>query len=104
MQKMHSATTCAADERYGRVAARCIQQDRKLVLPGSRLSRRRTKRDRRRASTPCREPDDSREDADSVELKWLEDFLSLAETRSFSRSANVRYITQSALSRRTRAL
>ena len=35
-----------------------------------------------------------------MELKWLEDFLSLARTKSFSRSAEERNITQSALSRR----
>jgi DNA-binding transcriptional LysR family regulator len=39
-----------------------------------------------------------------VELKWLEDFLSLAETRSFSRSAEARHVTQSAFSRRIQAL
>lgn len=41
---------------------------------------------------------------DALELKWLEDFLSLAETRSFSRSAGDRHVTQSAFSRRIRAL
>ena len=39
-----------------------------------------------------------------MELKWLEDFLSLAETRSFSRSAEDRNVTQSAFSRRVRQL
>jgi LysR family transcriptional regulator, hypochlorite-specific transcription factor HypT len=39
-----------------------------------------------------------------MELKWLEDFLSLAETRSFSRSADARRVTQSAFSRRIRSL
>jgi DNA-binding transcriptional LysR family regulator len=39
-----------------------------------------------------------------MEIKWLEDFLSLVETRSFSRSAELRYITQPAFSRRIRAL
>ncbi|KQP41476.1 LysR family transcriptional regulator [Methylobacterium sp. Leaf104] len=39
-----------------------------------------------------------------MELKWLEDFLSLAQTRSFSRSAEARHVTQSAFSRRIRAL
>jgi len=39
-----------------------------------------------------------------MEAKWLEDFLSLAETRSFSRSAGIRHLTQSAFSRRIRAL
>ena len=37
-------------------------------------------------------------------MKWLEDFLSLARSRSFSRSAEERNITQSAFSRRIRAL
>lgn len=39
-----------------------------------------------------------------MDFKWLEDFLMLAETRSFSRSAELRGITQSAFSRRIRAL
>src|SRR5437870_7840648 len=39
-----------------------------------------------------------------MELKWLEDFLSLVETRSFSRSAELRHVTQPAFSRRIRAL
>ena len=39
-----------------------------------------------------------------METKWLEDFLSLAETRSFSRSASLRHITQPAFSRRIQAL
>jgi DNA-binding transcriptional LysR family regulator len=39
-----------------------------------------------------------------VELNWLEDFLSLAETGSFSRSAQMRHVTQPAFSRRIRAL
>lgn len=39
-----------------------------------------------------------------MELKWLEDFLSLAETGSFSRSAQLRHVTQPAFSRRIRAL
>ncbi|WP_454737128.1 LysR substrate-binding domain-containing protein [Cupriavidus necator] len=39
-----------------------------------------------------------------MEIKWLEDFLCLAETRSFSRAAGDRHITQSALSRRIMAL
>jgi DNA-binding transcriptional LysR family regulator len=39
-----------------------------------------------------------------MELKWLEDFLSLAETRNFSRSAELRYTTQPAFSRRIKAL
>lgn len=39
-----------------------------------------------------------------MELKWLEDFLSLADTGSFSRSAEQRHISQPAFSRRIRAL
>ena len=39
-----------------------------------------------------------------MDFKWLEDFLMLAETRSFSRSAALRGVTQSAFSRRIRAL
>lgn len=39
-----------------------------------------------------------------MELKWLEDFLSLAETRSFSLSSRARNVTQSAFSRRIRSL
>ncbi len=38
-----------------------------------------------------------------VETKWLEDFVSLAETRSFSRSAQLRHVTQPAFSRRIQA-
>ena len=39
-----------------------------------------------------------------VDIKWLEDFLSLADSRSFSRSAHERHVTQPAFSRRIRAL
>ena len=39
-----------------------------------------------------------------MELKWLEDFPSLAETRNFSRSAELRFTTQPAFSRRIKAL
>ena len=39
-----------------------------------------------------------------MEIKWLEDFLSVAETGSFSRSAQLRHVTQPAFSRRIRAL
>lgn len=39
-----------------------------------------------------------------MELKWLEDFISLANTHSFSKSAEERNITQPAFSRRIRAL
>ncbi|MGI4857230.1 MAG: LysR family transcriptional regulator [Janthinobacterium lividum] len=39
-----------------------------------------------------------------MESKWLEDFISLAETRSFSRSAALRHVTQPAFSRRIQAL
>lgn len=39
-----------------------------------------------------------------MDIKWLEDFLSLAQTRNFSRSASDRNVTQSAFSRRIQAL
>lgn len=39
-----------------------------------------------------------------MELKWLEDFLSVARNLSFTRAAEERHITQSALSRRIRQL
>jgi DNA-binding transcriptional LysR family regulator len=39
-----------------------------------------------------------------LETDWLEDFLSVVECGGFSRAAEVRHITQSALSRRIRAL
>jgi DNA-binding transcriptional LysR family regulator len=39
-----------------------------------------------------------------MDIKWLEDFVSLARTRSFSRSAEERHVTQSAFSRRIQAL
>ncbi len=40
----------------------------------------------------------------NIETKWLEDFISLARTQSFSRSAQERHLTQPAFSRRIRAL
>jgi DNA-binding transcriptional LysR family regulator len=39
-----------------------------------------------------------------METKWLEDFVSLAETHNFSRSAQLRHVTQPAFSRRIQAL
>jgi len=39
-----------------------------------------------------------------VDIKWLEDFIALAETRSFSRAAQLRHITQPAFSRRIQSL
>lgn len=39
-----------------------------------------------------------------MESKWLEDFISLAQTHSFSRSAEQRHVTQSAFSRRIKSL
>jgi LysR family transcriptional regulator, hypochlorite-specific transcription factor HypT len=39
-----------------------------------------------------------------METKWLEDFLSLVESRSFSRSAEARHVSQPAFSRRIRSL
>jgi len=39
-----------------------------------------------------------------VETKWLRDFLMLAQTKNFSRAAQLRHITQPAFSRRIKAL
>lgn len=39
-----------------------------------------------------------------MESRWLEDFLSLVDTRNFSRSAEARYTTQPAFSRRIKSL
>ncbi|MDC8759517.1 LysR substrate-binding domain-containing protein [Janthinobacterium fluminis] len=39
-----------------------------------------------------------------METKWLEDFISLAETNNFSRSAALRHVTQPAFSRRIQSL
>lgn len=39
-----------------------------------------------------------------METKWLEDFMALAETRNFSRAAQLRHVTQPAFSRRIQAL
>jgi LysR family transcriptional regulator, hypochlorite-specific transcription factor HypT len=39
-----------------------------------------------------------------MDTKWLEDFVALAETRSFSRAALMRNVTQPAFSRRIQAL
>ncbi|MBL8382283.1 MAG: LysR family transcriptional regulator [Burkholderiales bacterium] len=39
-----------------------------------------------------------------MESKWLEDFVALVETRSFSRAAALRHVTQPAFSRRIRSL
>ena len=39
-----------------------------------------------------------------MDTKWFEDFVSLAETRSFSRSAQLRHVTQPAFSRRIQSL
>jgi DNA-binding transcriptional LysR family regulator len=39
-----------------------------------------------------------------VDLTWIEDFLTLASTHSFSKAAALRHVTQSALSRRIQAL
>ncbi len=40
----------------------------------------------------------------NLELKWLEDFIALAGTRSFSQAAEKRFVTQPAFSRRIRSL
>jgi DNA-binding transcriptional LysR family regulator len=39
-----------------------------------------------------------------MELKWLEDFVSVAKLPNFSHAARARYATQPALSRRVKAL
>ena len=39
-----------------------------------------------------------------MESKWLEDFLSLVETGNFSKSAEIRHVTQPAFSRRIKSL
>jgi DNA-binding transcriptional LysR family regulator len=39
-----------------------------------------------------------------MDMKWMEDFLCLAETRSFSRSASERHASQPAFSRRIQSL
>lgn len=39
-----------------------------------------------------------------MDTKWVEDFLCLANTRSFSRSASERHSSQSAFSRRIQSL
>jgi len=40
----------------------------------------------------------------NLETKWLEDFVALAATRSFSQAAQRRFVTQPAVSRRIRSL
>lgn len=39
-----------------------------------------------------------------MQLKWLEDFVALAESRSFSRAAELRHVTHPAFGRRIKAL
>ncbi|SFV11098.1 LysR family transcriptional regulator [Pseudoduganella namucuonensis] len=39
-----------------------------------------------------------------MDTKWVEDFICLADTRSFSRSASARHSSQSAFSRRIQSL
>ncbi len=39
-----------------------------------------------------------------MDIRWLEDFLSLVDTRNFSRSAQLRFTTQPAFSRRIKSL
>lgn len=39
-----------------------------------------------------------------METKWLEDFITLAQTKNFSKAANLRCVTQPAFSRRIQAL
>ncbi len=40
----------------------------------------------------------------TMQLKWLEDFVALADTRSFSRAAELRHVTHPAFGRRIKAL
>ena len=39
-----------------------------------------------------------------MQLKWLEDFVALAQERSFTRAAELRHVTHPAFGRRIRAL
>lgn len=39
-----------------------------------------------------------------MQLKWLEDFIALAQERSFTRAAELRHVTHPAFGRRIRAL
>lgn len=39
-----------------------------------------------------------------MQLKWLEDFIVLAQERSFTRAAELRHVTHPAFGRRIRAL
>lgn len=40
----------------------------------------------------------------NIETKWLEDFIALAQSQSFSRAAQLRHVTQPAFSRRIKTL
>ncbi|OPX54670.1 transcriptional regulator, LysR family [Oceanospirillum multiglobuliferum] len=40
----------------------------------------------------------------NIETKWLEDFIALAQSQSFSRAAQLRHVTQPAFSRRIKVL
>ncbi|MEZ9460244.1 LysR family transcriptional regulator [Vibrio splendidus] len=40
----------------------------------------------------------------SLDTRWLEDFLVLAEVRNFSKAAKLRHITQPAFGRRIKSL
>lgn len=39
-----------------------------------------------------------------MQLKWIEDLLAIEQTHSFSRASELRFVTQSALSRRVKSL
>lgn len=39
-----------------------------------------------------------------MQFKWMEDFIALAQTRSFTRAAELRHVTHPAFGRRIRAL
>ncbi|MCP4988715.1 MAG: LysR family transcriptional regulator [Colwellia sp.] len=40
----------------------------------------------------------------NIETKWLKDFVVLAQTRNFSKAADLRHVSQPAFSRRIKAL
>ena len=42
--------------------------------------------------------------SETMEIRWLEDFLKFVDTRNFSRSAEARHTTQPAFSRRIKSL
>lgn len=57
-----------------------------------------------RASTPLSQRMINQTGRQTMETKWLEDFIALAETQSFRRAAELRHVSQPAFSRRIQAL